>query len=168
MLHTDRLYYRINLLLAIPLVLLTTGYWSVIHETIHYSFHPNQKINNTFGRLLCLLFPAPWQVLRMGHIVHHAFNRSRYDQSEVFSNKENRLAAHLRYNFHLLIGLYLSELFSLLLTLAPRKVLVRFIDRKIGNDPASERALDVWIISVCASFYRKLYKGKRCTTGNRK
>lgn len=104
----------------LPLVLTTTTGWSVLHEGIHAVLHPDRRVNDALSRLLAMGFPAPFAVLRFGHLKHHRFNRTAIDRSEAFDpGSTTRLRAALRYYPQLLIGLYLSEVAALLLVWLP-------------------------------------------------
>ncbi len=109
-------------LTLIPIAFFTTTFWSLIHESFHSLLHPNKKINNVIGRSMCMLFGAPFSILRFGHLLHHRVNRSIIDRSEIFTtgNRKKGLVLTL-YHYNLLIGLYLAEFFSNLLILLPVK-----------------------------------------------
>jgi Fatty acid desaturase. len=102
-------------------VLATTFYWSLLHEGIHAVLLPDRRLNDVLSRLLAIGFPAPFAVLRFGHLKHHQFNRTAIDRSEVFDPAlTTRSAAAWRYYPQLLIGLYASEVAALLLVWLPR------------------------------------------------
>ena len=86
------------------------------------------------SRLLAIGFPAPFAVLRFGHLKHHQFNRTAVDRSEVFDAAQmRRWQAALRYYPQLLIGLYASEVAALLLVWLPRPLLRRLAGRLVGE-----------------------------------
>ena len=117
-------------LCLIPITLLTTSYWSLTHEAIHGAFHPHKGVNQAAGRILCLFFPAPFGVLQLGHLMHHRFNRSPLDRSEVYEPQTvKRLSTQLRFYVRLLIGLYLLEVLSSLLALLPNRLIRSLIER---------------------------------------
>lgn len=106
-------------------VLATTSYWSLLHEGIHAVLHPNRRVNDALSRLLAVGFPAPFAVLRFGHLKHHQFNRTAIDRSEVYDGSKNRRwRAALGYYPQLLIGLYVSEVAALLLVWLPPALLL--------------------------------------------
>lgn len=70
-------------------IAMNTGY-AILHEAEHNLFHPNRKVNQTAGALLALFFPAPFHLLRQGHIGHHIRNRSDDDAFDLYFDGENR------------------------------------------------------------------------------
>src|SRR5262245_41957127 len=51
-------------------VLMNTGY-ALIHEAEHGSLHPQRRVNIWLGVILALFFPAPFHLIRQGHLGHH-------------------------------------------------------------------------------------------------
>lgn len=116
-------------LLLLP-VLLTNTWWSLIHDAIHGSLSPDKAANRRLGRLQCILFGASFDLLRWGHLLHHALSRTRRERAEVFeADRDNRLVFSLDYYFRLLGGLYLFEVLGSLLFLLPRAVIQALADR---------------------------------------
>jgi fatty acid desaturase len=76
----------------LPLALLNNPYWSLIHEAIHDLFHPRRAINMYFGRLLAILFGAPFRILRMSHLLHHNLNRTPSEATELYERGKKFLA----------------------------------------------------------------------------
>ncbi len=119
----------------LPVVLATTSYWALLHEGIHAVLHPDRRVNDALSRLLAIGFPAPFAVLRFGHLKHHRFNRTAIDRSEAFDPAHGtRLRASLTYYPQLLIGLYLQEVASLLLVWLPRRAILALAGR-IPSEP---------------------------------
>lgn len=119
----------------LPVVLATTSYWSLLHEGIHAVLHPDRRVNDLLSRLLAIGFPAPFAVLRFGHLKHHQFNRTAIDRSEAFDpQRQPRWRASLTYYPQLLIGLYLQEVASLLLVWLPRRVILALAGR-VPSEP---------------------------------
>src|SRR5437867_2543314 len=58
--------------------------YSLIHEAEHNIFHPNARVNEAAGVLLALLFPAPFHLLRQGHLGHHLRNRSDDEAFDLY------------------------------------------------------------------------------------
>ena len=46
--------------------------------------HPNPKINDLLGAGMALFFPAPYHLLRQGHLAHHRFNRSDREAFDLY------------------------------------------------------------------------------------
>ena len=119
--------------LLVPLVPLTVTHWATIHEAIHGSLHPDRRINDRLGRLLAIGFGSPYQLLRFGHLSHHALNGAEPERPDLLEAGRSGLAARLVYYVRLLVGLYAAELASTLLCLLPRRLL-RPLVRKIFYD----------------------------------
>lgn len=121
-------------LLLVP-VLLSNGWWAFIHEAIHGTLFPAPGANRLAGRAHGILFGAGFDLLRWGHLLHHAFNRTRRDRTEVVEAGRHNVAAFtLTYYARLLGGLYLFEVLWSLLMLAPRRLLLALAGRLAGPD----------------------------------
>src|SRR5690348_1340114 len=57
--------------LLVPLTLLTTPLWSVLHEAIHGGLFADRRRNDRAGRLLAIAYGAPFALLKSGHLMHH-------------------------------------------------------------------------------------------------
>lgn len=115
-------------LLLVAYVLLTPFFWALAHESLHSILFADHRRNKVSGRILCVLFGAPFQILRFGHLIHHRFARSRFDCMEVYDPARQSFAgASGEYYFRLLGGLYLTELVGNLAAFLPRRPLVAFI-----------------------------------------
>jgi fatty acid desaturase len=111
-------------LLLIPAVLTTTTNWALMHEAIHGHFHTNVRINNAFGRISGILFGAPWETLKFGHLLHHSINGTPPDRPEYFEPaKQSRLVASAIFYPRLLFGLYAVEVIGAFYCLLPRAAL---------------------------------------------
>lgn len=62
--------------LAAAFAIVGNSIYAVIHEAEHGLLHPNRRINDALGTCLALLFPAPYHLIRQGHLGHHRRNRS--------------------------------------------------------------------------------------------
>ena len=58
--------------------------YSTIHEAEHNLFHRNSRLNVGAGVILALFFPAPFHLIRQGHIGHHLRNRSDDEAFDVY------------------------------------------------------------------------------------
>lgn len=58
--------------------------YAMLHEAEHGILHPHPLINDTVGVLLALFFPAPFHLLRQGHLGHHLRNRSDDEAFDVY------------------------------------------------------------------------------------
>ena len=130
----------------LPLAFLTNPFWSLIHEAIHDLFYPNRAINAFFGRLLAILFGAPFRILRLSHLLHHKLNRLSLEGTEYYDKtKCSKVAAAPAYYFQILQGLYLVEVLSPLYFLLPRSWLRRFKERYVSADSLSSILMQNWL-----------------------
>lgn len=134
-------------------VLLTNGWWALIHEAIHGALFPGQDANRLAGRLHGILFGAGYDLLRWGHLLHHAFSRTPRDRSEVYeTGRDNPAWFAFIYYARLLGGLYLFEVLWSLLMLAPRRWLLGLTSSLAGpGNPIGPLADKVLAPDVLAS-----------------
>jgi len=112
-----------GLLLLIPAVL-TTSWWAFIHEAIHGCLFSNKPLNKIAGRINAVLFGAPFDLLRWGHLLHHAYSRTERERPEVYMPGSTPMFwCTLNYYFRLLGGLYLFEVMGGMLLLLPHPLL---------------------------------------------
>jgi fatty acid desaturase len=64
--------------------------YAMLHEAEHNLLHPNAIVNQTVGTILALFFPAPFHLIRQGHIGHHIRNRSDDEAFDLYFEDENR------------------------------------------------------------------------------
>ena len=97
--------------LLVVVVLSTTTFWSLIHEAIHGHLLADKRRSDRLGRFLGLLFGSPFQLLRLGHLMHHRFNRTPINRADVHVTLPRpSLKERVWYYFNLLGGLYFFEL----------------------------------------------------------
>lgn len=129
-LHSDRAWA----LMLVPLVLATNTLWSLIHEAIHGLLFTQRRSNDWSGRLLAIVFGAPFRVLRVGHLLHHRYSRSPRERTEVYEPATTRwLTAACAYYPRLCGGMYLLELAAVPLALIPARLLPA-IERRLTSD----------------------------------
>ncbi|HVT89506.1 MAG TPA: fatty acid desaturase [Tepidisphaeraceae bacterium] len=58
--------------------------YSIIHEAEHAMLFSNSRLNEAAGVVMALLFPAPFHLLRQGHIGHHMRNRSDDEAFDLY------------------------------------------------------------------------------------
>ena len=63
----------------------------MIHEAEHRILHPHPRVNDLCGVLLALFFPAPFHLLRQGHLGHHLRNRSDDEAFDFYVAGESAL-----------------------------------------------------------------------------
>lgn len=126
--------------LALPVLLTTMAHWALVHEAVHGHLHPRPARNEAMARLLGVFFLAPFDNLRFGHLSHHALNARPTDRPELYDPRDrSRLRAALVFYPRLLIGIYLLEVASGLLSLLPRRVLRRVV-RQVFYEGAPDAA----------------------------
>jgi fatty acid desaturase len=75
--------------LAVAFAVLMNSIYSTIHEAEHAILLPNRKWNDAVGMFLAMLFPAPFHLLRQGHIGHHLRNRSDDEAFDLYFDGES-------------------------------------------------------------------------------
>ena len=75
--------------LAIAFGVLMNSVYSIIHEAEHAILFPNRKLNDAAGVFMALFFPAPFHLLRQGHIGHHLRNRSDDEAFDLYFDGDN-------------------------------------------------------------------------------
>ena len=93
--------------------------YAMLHEAEHNLLHPDGRINQLVGAGLALFFPAPFHLIRQGHIGHHIRNRSDDEAFDLYFEDENRFWKYVQ-----LYGT-LTGLFWVLICLTNFVVLVR-------------------------------------------
>jgi len=76
-------------------IAMNSGY-AMLHEAEHNLLHPNPILNQTMGALLALFFPAPFHLIRQGHIGHHIRNRSDDEAFDLYFEDENQFWKYLQ------------------------------------------------------------------------
>lgn len=97
-------WWEVALLALAYGILMNTGY-ALFHEAEHNLFHPNKRINNLAGVALGFFFPAPFHLLRQGHLGHHMRNRSDDEAFDFYFEGENPVWKHLQL-YGILTGLF--------------------------------------------------------------
>jgi fatty acid desaturase len=70
--------------------------YAMLHEAEHNILHPQRAVNETVGVVLALFFPAPFHLLRQGHLGHHMRNRSDDEAFDFYFEGDNRLWRYLQ------------------------------------------------------------------------
>lgn len=90
---------RVSLWPWVPL--LATGYalvmnsaYLMLHEAEHGLLHPHRLLNDFVGTLLAFFFPAPFHLLRQGHLGHHVRNRTDDEAFDHYFEGDNRFWKH--------------------------------------------------------------------------
>lgn len=128
-------------LLALP-ALASTPHWSLIHEGVHANLHSSRAWNDRLSRVLCVLFGSPFQLLRLGHLMHHRFNRSPLNRNEVVETAPApTLAERGRYYFKLFGGLWLGEFAASVLSILPDRFYKPIIQLGFGGEAPDGRTM---------------------------
>lgn len=118
----------------LPIAFLSNSFWALIHEAVHAHLHPRREVNFILGRLLSLLFGAPFCVLRFAHLAHHKNNGTLADRPDLYDPGQHSYRAYaLGYYLQLFVGLYLFEVGSAFLLLLPAPMGKRVIARFVGG-----------------------------------
>ena len=126
----------------VPAVLLTTTFWSLLHEAFHGNLLPNPRANAFVGRALAVQLGASFRVLRFGHLMHHRFNRTALDSPDLASPDERRNpVTWVTYYVRLTIGLFLAEVLGTWSSLLPRPIADRIVNRLFGKSDHAGRSM---------------------------
>lgn len=115
--------------------------WLLIHEAIHLKLRARRAGNDALGRLLSVLFGAPFHLLKVGHMTHHRHNRGALDTTELMPHGTRRAWAWTLAYYARICGLlYVSEVLAPLAFVAWRwtKRLVLRAARVPGLDAVLE------------------------------
>ncbi len=93
------------LLLALGFGVLMNSVYAVIHEAEHRMLFADRRANDATGMLMAAFFPAPFHLLRQGHIGHHLRNRSDDEAFDLYFDGEHPVWKHLQL-YGILTGLY--------------------------------------------------------------
>src|SRR5262245_45048733 len=64
------------LLIAAGFGVVMNSVYSITHEAEHAMLFSNRRWNDIAGSVMALFFPAPFHLIRQGHLGHHLRNRS--------------------------------------------------------------------------------------------
>jgi fatty acid desaturase len=81
--------------LALIFGVVMNSVYSIIHEAEHAMLFPNRRWNDVAGALMALFFPAPFHLIRQGHLGHHFRNRSDDEAFDFYFDGEHRLWRYL-------------------------------------------------------------------------
>jgi fatty acid desaturase len=93
------------LAVAVAYGLVMNSAYAMLHEAEHGILHPNRHLNEGVGVVLALFFPAPFHLLRQGHLGHHLRNRSDDEAFDFYFEGENRLWRSLQL-YGILTGMF--------------------------------------------------------------
>lgn len=78
-------------LFAVGYALAMNSAYLLLHEAEHGLLHPNRSLNDAVGTVLALFFPAPFHLLRQGHLGHHVRNRTDDEAFDHYFEGDSRL-----------------------------------------------------------------------------
>lgn len=90
---------------AVAYSLVMNSAYAMMHEAEHNTLHPNPVINQGVGVILGLFFPAPFHLLRQGHISHHRRNRSDDEAFDLYLPGDRRLSKAIKF-YGILTGFF--------------------------------------------------------------
>jgi fatty acid desaturase len=93
------------LLLAILFGVLMNSVYSIIHEAEHAMLFSNRLWNDVAGSFMALFFPAPFHLIRQGHLGHHLRNRSDDEAFDLYFEGDHKVWRFLVF-YGILTGLY--------------------------------------------------------------
>ena len=96
--------WQIILLAAVFGVVMNSVY-AIIHEAEHAMLFSNRFWNDLGGSAMALLFPAPFHLIRQGHLGHHLRNRSDDEAFDFYFEEDHKLWKMLVL-YGILTGLY--------------------------------------------------------------
>ncbi len=91
--------------LAIAFGVIGNSIYSIVHEAEHRMLHRNHRLNDVLGAGMALLFPAPYHLIRQGHLGHHQRNRSDDEAFDLYFAGENPIIRWLQL-YGILTGAY--------------------------------------------------------------
>lgn len=92
-------------LLAVGFGIVMNSVYAVIHEAEHGVLHPHPRMNAALGVVMSLFFPAPYHLIRQGHIGHHLRNRSDDEAFDLWFDDESFWAKCLQW-YSVLTGVF--------------------------------------------------------------
>jgi fatty acid desaturase len=93
------------LALAVAFGVLMNSVYAVIHEAEHRMLFANRSVNDAAGVVMALFFPAPFHLLRQGHLGHHMRNRSDDEAFDLYFPEEHPVWKRLQL-YGILTGFY--------------------------------------------------------------
>jgi fatty acid desaturase len=77
--------------LALAFAVVMNSVYAIIHEAEHGILLRNRFWNDVVGACMALTFPAPFHLIRQGHIGHHMRNRSDDEAFDFYFEGDHRL-----------------------------------------------------------------------------
>ena len=77
--------------LALGFGIVMNSVYSIIHEAEHAMLFPRRRWNDGVGACMALFFPAPFHLIRQGHLGHHLRNRSDDEAFDFYFEEDHRV-----------------------------------------------------------------------------
>ena len=111
-------WWPLTLCVAAAFALLMMGVYSTIHEAEHGLLFDDKRLNAVGGVVTAAFFPAPFHLIRQGHVGHHQRNRSDDEAFDLWFPGESPLWKWLQWLGILTGGFYLMVAASNVVVLA--------------------------------------------------
>lgn len=92
-------------LLALAFGVTMNSVYSIIHEAEHAMLFSHRPANDWAGIVMALFFPAPFHLIRQGHLGHHLRNRSDDEAFDFYFEGDHKIWKILVW-YGILTGLY--------------------------------------------------------------
>ena len=79
--------------------------FSLLHESVHRTFHNRDSINTLFGRVSAAFFPTGFQLQKICHLGHHRRNRTDLELFDYYTQGDNLWVKYYRL-YSILLGFY--------------------------------------------------------------
>jgi fatty acid desaturase len=93
------------LLLAAGMAIVGNSVYSIVHEAEHRILHPNAMLNDLLGVTMAMFFPAPYHLLRQGHLCHHRFNRTDAEAFDLYFDEDISWVKWIKF-YSIITGVY--------------------------------------------------------------
>jgi fatty acid desaturase len=91
--------------LSVLFAILMNSVYSIIHEAEHAILFGDRKWNDFVGSMMALFFPAPFHLIRQGHLGHHLRNRSDDEAFDLYFEEDHWLWRFVAF-YGILTGFY--------------------------------------------------------------
>ncbi len=93
---------------AVLFSLIGNTIFSLLHESVHRSFHPKRWLNDGFGILSAAFFPTGFTFQRACHLGHHKRNRTDVEMFDLYYETDNKLLKRFQL-YTVLTGVYWTQ-----------------------------------------------------------
>ncbi len=142
--HVESLWFA--LLGAILFSYANNTLFSLLHESVHGTFHSSDRVNTLFGRWLAAFFPTSFTLQRCFHLGHHRRNRSEAERFDYIAPGESATLKYIQW-YGILTGVYwlMPPLACIVYLIAPGFYASRFFHGKESEPEWSHQTgANVW------------------------